>query len=149
MQQRMTDVAAGEGLEFRFDIARAGNTFDAHRLTHLAAAHGRQDAMEERLMKAYLEEGELLSDHATLRRLAADVGLPADEVAETLATDAHAHAVREDEATAHAIGISAVPFFVADRAIGAAGAQPAEVLLGFLQEAWERSRPAIPVVVGG
>jgi predicted DsbA family dithiol-disulfide isomerase len=149
MHDRMTEMAAAEGLAFRFDLVRSGNTFDAHRLTHLAAAHGRQDAMEERLMRAYLEEGRLISDHATLRRLAADAGLPTDEVAELLATDQHADAVRADEATAHALGISAVPFFVADRVIGASGAQPAEVLLQFLEEAWERSRPAIPVVATG
>ena len=45
MQARMTETAAGEGLEFRFDIARGGNTFDAHRIVHLAAAHGAQEAM--------------------------------------------------------------------------------------------------------
>jgi predicted DsbA family dithiol-disulfide isomerase len=149
MHDRMTETAAADGLAYRFDLVRSGNTFDAHRLTHLAAARGKQDELEERLMKAYLEEGELMSDHATLRRLAADVGLPADEVAELLATDQHADAVRADEVTAHRLGITAVPFFVADRAIGAAGAQPVEVLLGFLREAYERSRPAIPVVVTG
>ena len=41
-----------------------------------------------------------------------------------------------------------MPFFVADRAFGASGAQPAEVLLEFLRQAWER-RSAVPVVVGG
>jgi predicted DsbA family dithiol-disulfide isomerase len=149
MHDRMAGVAAEEGLAFRFDAVRSGNTFDAHRLTHLASAHGLQDAMKERLMRAYLEEGELISDHATLRRLAAEVGLPADEVAELLATDQHADAVRADEATARSLGISAVPFFVVDRAIGASGAQSPDVLLGMLSEGWERSRPAIPVVATG
>jgi hypothetical protein len=40
-EQQLTDVAAGEGLEFRFDIARSGNTFDAHRIVHLAEDHAR------------------------------------------------------------------------------------------------------------
>jgi predicted DsbA family dithiol-disulfide isomerase len=149
MHDRMTEMAAAEGLRFHFDLVRSGNTFDAHRLTHLAKAHGKQDAMEERLMRAYLEEGELISDHATLRRLAAEAGLPEDEVADLLATDAHADDVREDEVLAQRIGISAVPFFVANRQIGAAGAQEPEVLLGFLREAYERSKPQIPVVVTG
>jgi predicted DsbA family dithiol-disulfide isomerase len=149
MHDRMAETAAAEGLSFDFGSVQGGNTFDAHRLTHLAHAHGLQDAMKERLMRAYLEEGQLMSDHATLRRLADEVGLPADEVAELLATDQHADAVRADEATARQIGISAVPFFVADRKIGAAGAQDPEVLLGFLNEAWERSQPSIPVVVTG
>ena len=148
MQQRMTDTAAADGLDFRFDLARAGNTFDAHRLVHLAAAHGRQDAMEERLMRAYLTEGELMSDHATLERLATEVGLPADEVRDMLATDRFAAGVRDDERTATSFGITAVPFFVVDRRIGAAGAQPAEVLGELLRRAWA-DRPAIPVVAGG
>ena len=86
-QQRLTDVAAGEGLAFRFDLARGGNTFDAHRVLHLAAAHGLQDAMKERIMRAYLEEGELVSSHEVLERLAVEVGLPAEEVRELLAGD--------------------------------------------------------------
>ena len=141
MHAQMTDMAAAEGLDFRFDLARAGNTFDAHRLVHLAAAHGRQDAMEERLMKAYLSEGELMSDQPALARLAIEVGLDADEVRETLATDRFAAEVREDERTASALGINAVPCFVIDRRIGAPGAQPPEVLTGFLQRGWESRSP--------
>ena len=141
MHAQMTDMAAAEGLEFRFDLARAGNTFDAHRLVHLAAAHGRQDAMQERLMKAYLSEGELMSDRPALTRLAIEVGLDADEVHETLATDRFAAEVREDERTAAALGVNAVPCFVIDRRIGAPGAQPPEVLAGFLQRGWESRSP--------
>ncbi len=78
VERSMTATAAGEGLEFRLDIARAGNTFDGHRLIHLAAEHGCQDAMKERLLRAYFSEGELVSDRDTLVRLGAEVGLPAD-----------------------------------------------------------------------
>jgi predicted DsbA family dithiol-disulfide isomerase len=148
MQQRMTDTAAGDGLEFRFDLARGGNTFDAHRLVHLAAAHGRQDAMKERLMRAYLTEGEPIGDPATLERLAIGAGLPAEEVREVLAGDRYAAEVRDDERTAQALGIHAVPFFVVDRAMGAAGAQPPEVLGELLRRGWEARSP-IPVVTGG
>jgi predicted DsbA family dithiol-disulfide isomerase len=149
MQQQMTDVAAGEGLAFRFDIAREGSTFDAHRLLHLAARHGRQDALKERLMRAYLGEGELISDHDVLGRLALEAGLPADEVRDVLAGDAHADAVREDERAAAALGISAVPFFVVDRAIGAAGAQAPEALGDLLRRGWEASRPKLAILSSG
>jgi predicted DsbA family dithiol-disulfide isomerase len=148
MQQHMSDVAAGEGLEFRFDIARSGNTFDAHRLLHLAAAHGVQDAMKERLMRGYLGEGELMSDPAALERLAAEAGLPRDEVRELLAGDRYAAEVRDDERTANTLGISAVPFFVVDRAVGAAGAQPPEVFAELLTQAWE-ARPKVAIVAEG
>ena len=146
-EQQMTDTAAGEGLEFRFDIARAGNTFDGHRIVHLAAEHGLQDAMKERLLRAYLSEGELISDVQNLTRLAVEVGLPEDEVAETLAGERFAQDVRTDEQDAGRLGISAVPTFVVDRAIGASGAHPPEALLGRLRQVWERNNP--PLVVTG
>ena len=59
MLDKMTATAAEDGLEFHLERARSGNTFDGHRLIHLALEHGRQDAMKERLMRAYLTEGEL------------------------------------------------------------------------------------------
>lgn len=148
MQRNMTGVAAGEGLDFRFDRARAGTTLDAHRLLHLAHAHGAQDAMKERLMRAYLTEGELMGDLDALERLALEVGLPGDEVHEVLSTDRYAEDVRADERTAASLGISAVPFFVVDRAIGASGAQPPEVLGDLLRRGWE-ARPAVSVVATG
>jgi predicted DsbA family dithiol-disulfide isomerase len=148
MHRQMTEVAAADGLEFRFDIARSANTFDAHRLLHLAAAHGLQDELKERLMRAHLTEGELISDHAVLARLAADAGLPAAEVQDVLGGDGYADEVRTDEREGAALGIRGVPFFVVDRAFGASGAQPAEVLTDLLRRA-HAERAAIPVVAGG
>jgi predicted DsbA family dithiol-disulfide isomerase len=148
MHDRMTEVAASEGLDFHFDRARGGNTFDAHRVVHLAAEHGKQDAMEERLMRAYLSEGELISDAATLERLAIEVGVPAEAVRDLLAGERFADAVRDDERTGAALGISGVPFFVVDRQFGASGAQPPEVLGELLQRAWE-ARPTLNVVTAG
>jgi predicted DsbA family dithiol-disulfide isomerase len=147
-EQQMTDTAAAEGLDFRFDIARAGNTFDGHRIVHLALEHGRQDAMKERLLRAYLSEGELISDPQTLTRLAVEVGLPEDEVVETLAGQRFAQDVRADEQNAGRLGISAVPTFIVDRAIGGSGAHPPEALLGLLRQGWERRSPSL-VVTGG
>ena len=148
MQRTMTEAAAGDGLEFRFDIARAGNTFDAHRLVHLAAAHGAQDDMKERLMRGYLTEGEPIGDPRALERLAIEAGLPADEVREVLATERFTEEVREDERTAHSLGINAVPFFVVDRAFGASGAHPPEALLQLLERAWQERSPLAMVAEG-
>ncbi len=137
IQQQLTDVAAGEGLPFRLEISRSGSTFDAHRLVHLARAHGLQDAAKERLLRAYLTEGELMSDHATLLRLAIEAGLPEPAVRATLAGERFADEVRDDERMAAQLGVSAVPTFVVDRAIGVSGAQPPEELLGLLRRGWE------------
>ena len=141
-EQQLTGVAADDGLPFRFDIARSGTTFDAHRLVHLAETHGLQDAMKERLLRAYFTEGELISDHDTLVRLAAEVGLDQQEVRELLAGGRYADEVRADERTAGELRISAVPTFVVDRKLGASGAQPPDALLDLLRQGWAKRSPA-------
>jgi predicted DsbA family dithiol-disulfide isomerase len=141
-QQNLTEVAANEGLAYRFDQARSGSTFDAHRIVALAREHGLQSEMKERLLSAYFTEGELVSDAETLVGLATEVGLSPAAVREALASDRCAAEVRDDELTARRLGISAVPTFVVDRALGASGAQPPEQLLALLQQGWER-RPQV------
>lgn len=136
MIARMTETAKSDGLDFRFDRVRSGNTFDAHRVLQLAAEKGVQDAMKERFFRAYMMEGEPIGDPETLVRLAADVGLDAEEVRAALATDAHAAAVRGEEDEARELGIQGVPFFVLGGRYAVSGAQPAELLLGALTQAW-------------
>jgi predicted DsbA family dithiol-disulfide isomerase len=138
MVDAMAATAEGEGLAIDFSRVRAGSTFDAHRMQHLAAAHGRQAELAARLFTAYFAEGELLSDPATLTRLAVEAGLPEDQAAEVARTERFADDVRTDEALAAGAGISAVPCFVIDRAIGASGAQDPADLLRFLEAGWER-----------
>jgi predicted DsbA family dithiol-disulfide isomerase len=135
-QAQLTELAAAEGLEYDFDRTRGGNTFDAHRAIHVAAAHGLQAAAVERLMRGYFTEGEPIGDPEALVRMVADVGVDAEEARAALAGDAHAEAVRADEELAARIGISGVPFFVLGRRFGVSGAQPAELLLQALDRAW-------------
>jgi predicted DsbA family dithiol-disulfide isomerase len=139
LHEDMTERAAAEGLEFRFDLARGGNTFDAHRLIHLAATYGRQAAAEERLMRAYFTEGAAISDPETLIGLMAEVGVNADEARDVLSGDRFAEDVREDEQLAGQLGIQGVPFFVLDRRLGVSGAQPPEALVEALERAWSEA----------
>ena len=136
-QARLTGLAAEEGLEYHLDRTRGGNSFDAHRLIQLGAERGVQDAVEERLMRAYFTETESIGDHETLVRLASEAGLDAAEARAVLASDDYADAVREDEELARRIGINGVPFFVFGRRYGVSGAQTAEVLLEALDKSWE------------
>ena len=142
MDAQLTAVAAAEGIDMQLSVARSGNTFDGHRLVHLAAAHGKQEEMKERLFRAYFSEGALMSDHDTLLALAGEVGLPADEVREVLLTERYAEDVRDDERAAQDAGIQAVPCFVIDRKFGASGAQDPSVLLSFLRHGWAEREPA-------
>ena len=148
-QEQLARTAAADGIDMRYDIQRQGLTFDGHRIIHLAAMHGLQDAMKERLMRAYFTEGALVSDHDTLVRLAGEVGLDADETRATLGSDRFADDVRADELLARRMNISAVPTFVVDRALGASGAQPPEQLLELLREGWNAHADAPQIVVGG
>ncbi|HET6550676.1 MAG TPA: DsbA family oxidoreductase [Solirubrobacter sp.] len=136
LHAEMTERAAAEGLEYHFEITRGGNTFDAHRIIHLAAIHGQQAAAQERLMRAYFTEGEAISDRETLIRLAAELGIDSAEAREALESDRFAEDVRADEELAAQIGIRGVPFFVLDRRYGVSGAQPPEALLQALDQAW-------------
>ena len=145
MIDNMTVTAAQEGLDFHFDLARPGNTFDAHRLLHLALEHGRQDELKERLDAATFTEGSPASDHSALRALAKQVGLPEVEVDAVLTSERYSDAVRADEAQARAYGISGVPFFVIDGRYGISGAQPADAVLQTLDKAWSQ-RPPLTLV---
>ena len=149
MIDNMTVTAAQEGLDFRFDLARPSNTFDAHRLLHLALEHGRQDELKERLDRATFTEGSPASDFSALRALATEVGLPEIEVDAVLTSDRYCDAVRADEAQARAYGISGVPFFVIDGRYGISGAQPADAVLHALDRAWSERSPLTLVAPGG
>ena len=139
---RITRLGAEEGLDYRFDIARGGNTFDAHRLIHLAAHHGLQGQAKERLMAAYFSEGEAIGEPETLLRLAGSLGLDPAEARGVLEGDDYAQAVRDDERDAARLGVTGVPFFVLDRRYGISGAQPAEVIGRALRQAWSETGAA-------
>ena len=137
-QEAITATAAAEGLDFRLGVARSGNTFDGHRLVHLAAEHGLQAPMKERLMRAYFSEGQLISDPETLVALGIEVGLPESEIRELLAGERFADEVRADEQAAAGLGVSGVPTFIVDRSVGVTGAQPPELILEMLRQGWTR-----------
>jgi len=138
----VAERAAQVGLDFHFDIARPGNTVDAHRLLHLARESGLQDRLKGRLFTAYFSEGQPIGDPATLARLAVEAGLDADEVADLLAGDRFTAEVRADEQEARALQVTGVPFFVIDRRYAVAGAQPPDQLLGALRRAWAERQAA-------
>jgi predicted DsbA family dithiol-disulfide isomerase len=70
-----------------------------------------------------------------LVEVAAGAGLDPDEARRVLESDAYAGDVRADEQRAADLGITSVPFFVMG-GLGVSGAQPPEVLLRVLDDAW-------------
>lgn len=140
---RLTNLAAADGLTYQLDQAQPGNTFDAHRLIHLAAAHGCQDAVKEALLQAYFTEGAAIGDPEALVAIVSAAGIPADEARAVLTRDAYAADVRADEARAAVFGITGVPFMVIDERYGVSGAQPVAVFRETLETAWAAARPLV------
>jgi predicted DsbA family dithiol-disulfide isomerase len=137
MIDRMVQTAALDGIKMDFEHIKAGNTFHAHRLLHLAKARGRQHQLAERFMRGYLCEGLAIGDPAQLLHMAVDVGLDADEVSGVLGGDMYEKDVRQDQRDARDLGISGVPFFLLGRRYAVSGAQPADLLLEALTKTWQ------------
>jgi predicted DsbA family dithiol-disulfide isomerase len=141
MFEHVAEQARGEGLAYRFDDVVVANSFTAHRLIHLAAAHGKQDAAKERLLSDHFEHGKDIGSREYLTSLTRELGIDADEAAELFTSDKYAAEVRHDFAEGRALGVSGVPFFVIDRKFGLSGAQPAATFARALDQAWQESHP--------
>ncbi|GGM89589.1 DsbA family oxidoreductase [Streptomyces fuscichromogenes] len=144
--------AAAEGLAYRTRDRDHGNTFDLHRLLHLAKEQGRQDELIQILYRANFAEERSLFSEGTERlvELAVEAGLDAAAVREVLADPArYADEVRADEREAAELGANGVPFFVLDRKYGVSGAQPAEVFTQALSQAWGARSPLKLIDEGG
>jgi predicted DsbA family dithiol-disulfide isomerase len=135
MIDRMVEVGANSGLEFRFDRIRPGNTFDAHRLLCWAHEHGDQDRLKERLFRANITEGLSVADHSVLAMCAEESGLDGDAARTVLAGDAYAGQVRQEEQQAQQLGVRGVPFFVMGKRFALSGAQPPEQIRSAIERA--------------
>jgi predicted DsbA family dithiol-disulfide isomerase len=138
LDAQMTQLAAAEGLQYRLAGTVTGNTLDAHQLVHLGHETGRQDAMLERLYRAYFSEGRSVFDQASLVELAHDVGVERDSARAVLDEARYASAVRDDIDIARRIGITGVPFFLIDKRYGVSGAQSSATFLEALTSASAR-----------
>jgi len=136
MDARMEQLAAEDALEYHLSPGGlTGNTFDAHRLVHLALDRGRQDAVVERFFRAYFTEQRSLFDHPSLAGLAIEAGLDEHDVRRVLGNGAYAEAVTRDSREAQARGATGVPFFVFDGRYAVAGAQAVHVFSDMLSRA--------------
>lgn len=137
MDGQVGSLARAEGLGF--DSARpVGNTFDIHRVLHLGLDRGVQHALLGAVNEAYFAQARPVFDRDVLIEVAVGAGLDPVAVGDVLAGDDYADAVREDELQARQLGISGVPFFVFDMALGVSGAQSAQTFTNALNQAWAR-----------
>jgi predicted DsbA family dithiol-disulfide isomerase len=133
-------AGARVGLELELDKCKPTNTYDAHRLVRFAAKHGRQNELVETMMHAYFTDSVRLDDRETLIRLGSQAGLEAADVETVLDRGQFGDEVAIEVETAQDIGITGVPFAVVDRTYAISGAQPHDVILDVLQDAWADSQ---------
>ena len=134
MLEHVTAVAQAEGLAYDFDAVRQTRTLKAHELLHLAKAHGVQEAMKERLLSAYFEQGRHVGRVDELAELAGEVGLDPDEAVAALQSGRFAVEVQADIDQARRYGITGVPFYVLDGRYGISGAQAPETFAAALAQ---------------
>lgn len=135
---KVTGVAAGEGLEFHLERALRANTLLAHRLLWLAEATGHQYRLKERLLQAYFCDGIDVGDPDALAALAADVGMPSERVRSFLSSDDGTAEVQHLLQVAAENEISAVPTFVLDGRWAVPGAQDAETFVNVIRRLLQR-----------
>lgn len=134
MQDHVTRLAADAGLTYDFASLQPANTLAAHQLLHLAARHGVQIEVKERLMRAHFTEGRHIGRIDELAEIGAEAGIDRDAVIEALTTGTFLPAVRADLEQAATLGIRGVPFFVIDGRYGISGAQSAETFTRVLAD---------------
>ena len=133
-ESRVAQLAGAEGLGFRPERP-VGNTFDIHRVLHLGLDKGVQGELLDAVNEAYFGQGRQVFDRAVITEIAAGTGLDATAAGDVIDGDAYAEDVRRDELQARQLGVSGVPFFVFDMALGVSGAQPTEMFASALQQA--------------
>jgi predicted DsbA family dithiol-disulfide isomerase len=137
MNDNVAHQADEVGLTYHFDTMILTNTFDAHRLTHFAAQHGKGKELTELLLKAYFADSKHIGETETLLAIAKEVGLDIEEAAAVLRGIKYADEVQAEIQEGIDLGLTGVPFFVINRKHGISGAQSSEAFLEVLQKAWQ------------
>lgn len=136
MQRNIAKMAAEEGIEFNWENANSGNSFNAHRIIHLAQSHGLGNEAEEAFFFSYMTQGLPIGERETIEDVASRIGLNPVEVDDVLDSDEYADFVKFDQEVAREqLKVTGVPFFVFDQRVALAGAQPREVFLQVLEKA--------------
>ena len=136
MERNVAAMAASEGIDFQWQKANSGNSFNAHRIIHLAQSKGLGNEAKEAFFHAYMTEGLAIGEREVVEEIASRIGLDNAEVEYVLDSDELSDFVRHDEKIAHEqLKVTGVPFFVFDQKLALSGAQPREVFLQALQQA--------------
>lgn len=136
MFKRIIDMGKSLGIDFNFDKTIISNTFDGHRLMHLARNKDLDDHISEELFIAHFVEGKNISDFETLIDIGKKVGLDESEVREMLNSDKYKDEVKKEIDNAYSMGITGVPYFVFNGKFAISGAREPEVFLQALEKSF-------------
>ncbi|OJU72558.1 MAG: disulfide bond formation protein DsbA, partial [Acinetobacter sp. 39-4] len=142
MTQHIVDAAKEVDLHFDNTKIVIANSFNAHRLIHLATTKGLANEAKEQLLKAFFIDGRNIDDDQTLTEVGSLIGLESDEIEKMLSSNDFEEAVRQDELQAQKLGISGVPFFVFNNKYAVSGAQSPATFLHALEQSWSESGEA-------
>ena len=138
MQRNIAEMAKAEGIEFNWEGTNSGNTFNAHRIIHLAQSKGLGTDAQEAFFYSYMTQGLAIGERETLEDVAARIGLNPVEVDDLLDSDEFSDFVKFDQEVAQdQLKVTGVPFFVFDQRVALAGAQPKDVFLQVFEKALE------------
>lgn len=129
-QNREAIRQRGAELGFTFNMDKRGrtyNTFDAHRLLHWADVEGKQAELKLALLEAYFTNGEDVSSHDVLARVAGEAGLDLTAARAVLTKHRYADEVRAQEQFYQSQGIHSVPSIIINDRYLIQGGQPPEV----------------------
>ena len=144
MQRNIATMAAEEGIQFNWENANSGNTFNAHRLIHLAQSKGLGSEAQEAFFYSYMTQGLAIGERETLEDVAARIGLNPVEVEDVLNSEEYSDFVKFDEDVARdQLKVTGVPFFIFDQRIALAGAQPREVFLQVFEKALQNPKAEV------
>lgn len=144
MADHIEQMAREAGLSMNIEKTLPSNTYDAHRLLHLAKSDRKEKQIMDALFKAYFTDGKLIEDKKVIGKIGVDCGLAQASVDKLLSSDEFAYEVKQDILESRSIGVSGVPFFVLNRKYAISGAQPVEVFTNALKNSfneWKKDNP--------
>lgn len=127
-----------EGLPYNAERDMSYNSRLAQELSKWAESKGKGDEIHSALFRAYFVDVKNIGKLEPLVEIAKDVGLLADEAADVLRSRSFKEPVDADWRRCAAIGVNAVPTFLAGRYL-MVGAQPYEEMERLVQHAAQQA----------
>jgi predicted DsbA family dithiol-disulfide isomerase len=136
--KRITAMAEATGLSMKPPSVLT-NSRAALAATEFARESGHDEPLEERIYRAYFNDGENIGDPDVVTRLAVEAGLDSSAVADAIKSPKYEMKLKNNALAAHQRGVSGVPtFFIGEFPFPLVGAQDADAMRLILTRATER-----------